>query len=368
MPYELYHHGILGMKWGKHNGPPYPLNPEDHSKSEQKAGWRKSLARVSGEPRVPKPVKEPGKYTKKLAEKYSEDYLKSFDGAYTKETAKKAGMDKAKIMKRVAIGAGIVVGVSAAAYLYRQYGLNYADNIIDAGTTLQTLSMDPQRMEKGEAFYTAYRDSDKIAYEAMFGREQQNFMGIPFGPEENKQIIQAMVNKSIKVAGNKTGEKVFNDLMNSSSSFRKGVKDLMMDPNVEMFKLMRSPFMSDYDVFNGVALLDKNREPLQKEFYAKLKELGYGAVTDVNDRKYSGYNTAAAIVFDRSNLDKPISTLLTDEEISIAEGKNFLRMAKDFMLEPTTAVFAGGVSIGVAGKVADNRNYKRYGKNQNERG
>lgn len=39
----LAHHGILGMKWGRKNGPPYPLGSEDHSAREKKAGWRKSL-------------------------------------------------------------------------------------------------------------------------------------------------------------------------------------------------------------------------------------------------------------------------------------------------------------------------------------
>lgn len=41
--YSFAHHGILGQKWGDQNGPPYPLDPGDHSAREKKAGWIKSL-------------------------------------------------------------------------------------------------------------------------------------------------------------------------------------------------------------------------------------------------------------------------------------------------------------------------------------
>ena len=32
---ELYHHGILGQKWGQRNGPPYPLSYGSHSVRER---------------------------------------------------------------------------------------------------------------------------------------------------------------------------------------------------------------------------------------------------------------------------------------------------------------------------------------------
>lgn len=41
----IAHHGILGMKWGKKNGPPYPLSGSAHSSAEKKAGtkgWSKN--------------------------------------------------------------------------------------------------------------------------------------------------------------------------------------------------------------------------------------------------------------------------------------------------------------------------------------
>lgn len=217
-------------------------------------------------------------------------------------------------------------------------------------------------MAKGEAFYTAYKEADKMAYQAMFGRQQpMDFFGIPMGPAESKQIITAMVDKEIKVAGNNTGKRVFDALMRTNSDFRRDARKLLNSVDAQDFKRMRSPFMSDYELFNGVALLDRNSSGLQKTFYAKLKELGYGAVADVNDRKYSGYNTASAIVFDRANIGKPSASLLTDGQIQIAEGKNFARQIGDILRSPYAAVVGSGAALAATSNIADKRNAKKYG-------
>lgn len=40
---ELYHHGRLGQKWGKRNGPPYPLDFEDLSEKEREEAKAESI-------------------------------------------------------------------------------------------------------------------------------------------------------------------------------------------------------------------------------------------------------------------------------------------------------------------------------------
>lgn len=345
----LIHHGILGQKWGKRNGPPYPLASGDHSKSEQKAGWRKSLeSGESKESGSPHKAKEPGKLTKKLAENYAKDYRLFYNDFYSKESAQKAGMDKAQIIKRVAIGAGVVVGVGIAAYVAKEYGRDFADGLISSGTTIQTLSVDPDRMDKGLAFYTAFTEADKDSYMSFFGDDR--YTGA------RKEIIQALVNKDIRIAGTKTGEKVFNQLMKTDKSFATEVRAAITGDWSEL------PFVkSDYQKYN-VLLVRQEYDSAHTKFYEALKKLGYGAVADVNDRFNPGIKSHAAIVFDRQDIMRTSVSHLTDEKLIEAVGKDTVRKMVDSMFTPLNLIIGGTSSIAIGADLADKRNAKKYGR------
>lgn len=82
----LAHHGILGMKWGKRNGPPYPLGAEDHSQSEKKAGYKKSLGGGRNEELYA--TKKKSSLKNKIAERKQ---AKAADKEERKELYKKVG-------------------------------------------------------------------------------------------------------------------------------------------------------------------------------------------------------------------------------------------------------------------------------------
>ncbi len=103
------HHGIRGQKWGKRNGPPYPLDAEDHSAAEKKAGWRESLDKKGKKPDNKGKSKDSGPSKKDLADKQISN---------NSDTSKKGLTDKQKrIARNVVIGAAVTAAVLGTAYV-----------------------------------------------------------------------------------------------------------------------------------------------------------------------------------------------------------------------------------------------------------
>lgn len=92
----LSHHGIEGQKWYKRNGPPYPLDYNDHSAAEKKAlkkdmKWLNKNDQKLQKQAKTKSKKELDEYAKLLSQKYplnaNGKVSRSFINAYNKGMA-----------------------------------------------------------------------------------------------------------------------------------------------------------------------------------------------------------------------------------------------------------------------------------------
>lgn len=117
----LEHHGILGQKWGKQNGPPYPLGSDDHSgkevslakKTGTKIGKSSGLGHHGGAAQI-----QNGKHYK-----YSSN----------SDEAKKA--KRKQTLKKVAIGAAVVVGAAAITYVVAHHGNSAPPQAVQSSQT-----------------------------------------------------------------------------------------------------------------------------------------------------------------------------------------------------------------------------------------
>lgn len=393
---EVYHHGIKGMKWGVRRTP--EQLGHDTSQKQRK---------------VSKKISELNKARHDFAEGWHQTRVEEYSDKYQKMGMSKAEADARseknyQLRKKVAygvlaVGAAAIVGTAIYAY-----GKDHTDEIIKSGTTLQTLSHDPHRMEKGRQFFTNFRENDKTTYVGLFGGKGNS----------PKHVHTMEVKKDIKVASYASGKKAFKELMKNDPEFAKDVKDAfegnkahfrgyrgnwdkfnatvlpMTGSEVDKRALERAKSLRDYGKHNlemaswwrsmnqeslargaeqngkdqlrraeRYERIGKYGEPGKRaldKYFDYLQSKGYSGVTDLNDTKYSTLRgRSPSIIFDKSNLGAVSTRQLTKQEIRQARNKALKNVYVRHLLEPGRTIptskrvrhvgYAAVYSIGIVG-------------------
>ena len=224
-----------------------------------------------------------------------------------KQTPKK----KLTTAQKVLIGVGGVSVAAAAAYGISKSVKYSVDSVIKAGTTIQRVSTNVKG-DLNPEFYASNNKHDNKRYEGL--------MPLHLEQTENKESYKHKytVGKDIKVASNKNAKRVYKQLVREGKIHSKG----------------------GYDTFNR-NLISRDNDSIT--FYKKLQELGYGAIQDRNDKKYSGYNTKNPIIFfgnSSSHMQKISSTKITD-----IKDKGIKELSKALL----ETLGIGGAKVGAAG-------------------
>ena len=247
----LYHHGILGQRWGKRNGPPYPLDAQDHSASEKKAGWKKSLEK----------------------DERRSDNTQSPKNTTSDETPKKKWSTK----KKVAVGAAATVAALAAIggmYVYKKmYGfpihVGYVPSVkspidfsklsdreitLKQGSVIKRISTKKfeDYASEGKTIYASYLRKDAQLY-----KEKMPTFFAEYNAKEYEHKIR--LKRDVKVASRKVAAEIYAELFGNSAG-------------------------NYYRLTEG--LMNRDHPDVQK-YLTELRRRGYDAIIDENDVGWS---------------------------------------------------------------------------------
>ena len=264
---ELYHHGILGQKWGKRNGPPYPLSGGDYSDYEKKEIFkaRRNKNSIYNKRHFDKVI---SKGTSLSTLSYDKNRTKDTDMFYaTYEKADKhqyGAVFNKKVEQPVYDEKGNQIGTGR----FFKYKI---DNI--AKTDIKVASEDNgaevfrQMFKKNRDFYNFVTDPNRMA--EYFVKDKYKFKGY----KEAKAALDKLKNPKYKPTAD----------------------DLQV-----IYRMFNYVIPSDG---NGNTRNARDVQTQRAKFFKELKAAGYGAVLDTNDAMYGGFKAKApVIVFDMGQI------------------------------------------------------------------
>ena len=299
---ELQHHGIKGQKWGRRR-----FQNEDGSLTP--AGKERYDDDTPNNPTRPK-------HRDKLITKYEREGFSRSDAEYLAERRIKA--------EKIVAGAAAVTVVAATAYAVNKHIKTKVDIVIKEGAELQRISGNTS-LER--ALYVSYNKTDNLKYRGLYGMNTKAPNGL--------QQMTLRTKSAIKIPSRQKAQDTFIDMLKNDKEFnavtRRSLKDMKskdyfpfgMKSTINEFvdngKLSsKKEYKELYDAFNmGFANTRGDTKTSNTMFYNKLKELGYDAIIDINDQKYSGYKAKApTIIFNNTKVGLEKVTELSKDQIT----------------------------------------------------
>ena len=281
---DLYHHGILGQKWGKKNGPPYPLKGGDYTQSERKAirAKRKSGNSIYNKKHFDEVLKADKTTLSTLS--YDKNRTKNTDMFYATHNNLDKHQYNALFNKKIPQTLYDEKGNSIGTGMYLKYRIdNSLKSNIKVASEDSSAKIFMDLYKKDRDFYNFVTDENRM--QNYFVRDKYKFKGY----REAAGTLKKMKDK---------------EYIPSSDDLQ------------TVYRMFN--YVIPYDG-EGNARKGKDVYTQRTKFFNACKKAGYGAVLDTNDSIYGGFKAKSpVIVFDMDKVVlKDISrTHMSDKVIS----------------------------------------------------
>lgn len=264
MDYVLYHHGILGQKWGKRNGPPYPLGGGDYTQSEKKAisNKRKNGNSIYNKQHFDEVLRADKTVLSTLS--YDKDRTKNTDMFYATHNVLDKHQYNALFNKKIPKTLYDTDGKSMGTGYCLKYQINNSlKKDMKVASEDSGAEIFRKLYKKDRDFYNFVTDEERM--QNYFVEDKYKFKGY----REARDVIQKLKDKNF---------------VPSSDDLQKAYR---------MFNYV-IPYDGDGNARKGN---DMYRQ--RTKFFNECKKEGYGAILDTNDSIYGGFKAKSpVIVFD----------------------------------------------------------------------